>query len=127
MGTRMSTAARLVIQSIREVTIVRFQESSILDTLLIQRISDELSRLVDAKYTRKLVLDFTDVKFLSSSALGVLVTLKKKSDAIKGEVVLCGLRKDLRKIFKITSLEKLFKFADDERGALEVFGVTAAG
>ncbi len=123
----MSTAARLVIQSIREVTIVRFQESSILDTLLIQRISDELSRLVDAKYTRKLVLDFTDVKFLSSSALGVLVTLKKKSDAIKGEVVLCGLRKDLRKIFKITSLEKLFKFADDERGALEVFGVTAAG
>ena len=124
---RMSTAARLVIQSIRDVTIVRFQESSILDTLLIQRISDELSRLVDAKYTRKLVLDFTDVKFLSSSALGVLVTLKKKSDAIKGEVVLCGLRKDLRKIFKITSLEKLFKFADDERGALEVFGVSAAG
>ena len=123
----MSTAAGLVIQSIRDVTIVRFQESSILDTLLIQRISDELSRLVDAKYTRKLVLDFTDVKFLSSSALGVLVTLKKKSDAIKGEVVLCGLRKDLRKIFKITSLEKLFKFADDERGALEVFGVTAAG
>lgn len=123
----MSTAARLVIQSIRDVTIVRFQESSILDTLLIQRISDELSHLVDAKYKRKLLLDFTDVKFLSSSALGVLVALKKKSDAIKGEVVLCGLRKDLRKIFKITSLEKLFKFADDERGALEVFGVTAAG
>lgn len=123
----MSTAARLVIQSIREVTIVRFQESSILDTLLIQRISDDLSHLVDAKHTRKLVLDFTDVKFLSSSALGVLVVLKKKSDAIKGQVVLCGLRKDLRKIFKITSLEKLFKFADDERGALEVFGVTAAG
>lgn len=123
----MSTAARLVIQSIREVTIVRFQESSILDTLLIQRISDDLSHLVDAKHTRKLVLDFTDVKFLSSSALGVLVVLKKKSDAIKGQVVLCGLRKDLRKIFKITSLEKLFKFADDERGALEVFGVTATG
>ncbi len=123
----MSTAARLVIQSIRDVTIVRFQESSILDTLLIQRISDELNHLVDAKYKRKLLLDFTDVKFLSSSALGVLVALKKKSDAIKGEVVLCGLRKDLRKIFKITSLEKLFKFADDERGALEVFGVTAAG
>ena len=123
----MSTAARLVIQSIRDVTIVRFQESSILDTLLIQRISDELNHLVDAKYKRKLLLDFTDVKFLSSSALGVLVALKKKSDAIKGEVVLCGLRKDLRKIFKITSLKKLFKFADDERGALEVFGVTAAG
>ena len=123
----MSTAARLLIQSIRDVTNVRFQESSILDTLLIQRISDELNHLVDAKYKRKLLLDFTDVKFLSSSALGVLVTLKKKSDAIKGEVLLCGLRKDLRKIFKITSLDKLFKFADDERGALEVFGVTAAG
>ncbi len=123
----MSTAARLLIQSIKDVTAVRFQESSILDTRLIQQISEELNHLVEAQHKQKLLLDFTDVKFLSSSALGLLITLKKKMDAIKGELVICGMNKELRKIFRITSLDKLFKFADDEENALGIFGVTSAG
>ncbi len=123
----MSAATRMLVQSIRDVTIVRLRESSILDTQLIQQISEELNQLVDKQNKRKLVLDFADVKFLSSSALGVLVTLKKKSSAIKGDLVICGMNKDLRKIFKITSLDKLFTFKDDEEGALAVFGVTSAG
>ena len=80
----MSTRARLLVQSIKDVTIVQFQESSILDTLMIQGIAEELNHLVEAQHKRKLLLDFTKVKFLSSSALGILVTLKKKMDAIKG-------------------------------------------
>lgn len=123
----MSTASRLLIQSIRDVTIVRFRESAILDTQLIQNISQELNHLVDALHKRKLLLDFTEVKFLSSSALGALVTLKKKTDAVKGDLVICAMNKELRKIFKITSLDKLFKFKNDEESALEVFGVTSFG
>ena len=54
-------------------------------------------------------------------------TDEKKMDAIKGELVICGMNKDLRKVFKITNLDKLFKFADDEPGALELLGTTTAG
>lgn len=123
----MPTAPRLLIQTIRDVTVVRLRESSILDTHLIQQISDELVELVEVKNRKKLLLDFSEVKFLSSSALGVLVTLRKKVEAIKGELVLASMQKDLRKIFKITNLDRLFKFKDDEDSALEVFGMTSAG
>jgi len=47
----MSTAARLLIQSIRDVTIVRFRETSILDTQLIQQISEDLTRLIESQHT----------------------------------------------------------------------------
>ncbi len=123
----MSTTAKLLVQSIKDVTVVQFQESAILDALMIQGISEELNHLVEAQHKQKLLLDFIRVKFLSSSALGILVTLRKKMDAIKGELVICGMNKELRKVFKITNLDKLFKFADDEPGALELLGTTTAG
>lgn len=123
----MSSTARLLVQSIKDVTVVQFQESAILDALMIQGISEELNHLVEAQHKQKLLLDFVRVKFLSSSALGILVTLKKKMDAIKGELVICGMNKELRKVFKITNLDKLFKFADDEPGAMELLGTTTAG
>lgn len=123
----MSTTANLLVQSIKDVTVVQFQESSILDALMIQEISEELNHLVEAQHQQKLLLDFMKVKFLSSSALGILVTLRKKVDANKGDLVICGMNPELRKVFKITNLEKLFKFADDEPSAMALLGATTAG
>ena len=120
-------AGRLFIHPIRDVTVVNFNETAILDTAQVQQIGEELYELIDGQARRKLILDFSNVKFLSSSALGVLITLRKKSEEIKGQVLLCGLRPELRKIFKITNLEKLFEFHDNEERALNVFGVTSMG
>ena len=123
----MATSSRLLIQSIRSVTIVTFQDASILDTVQVEEIGETLYDLVDSRNCKRLVLDFTAVRFLSSSALGILITLQKKAKTIKGQVVLCALKDDLRKVFQITKLEKLFTFAKTEEEALAVFGVTTAG
>lgn len=123
----MPGTSQLLIHPIRDVTIVNFRDASILDALQVQQIGEELFDLVDTKNRRKLILDFSEVKFLSSSALGVLVTLRKKSDAIKGQVLLCGMRPELRKIFKITNLEKLFQFFENEERALNSLGLSTAG
>jgi anti-anti-sigma factor len=55
--------------------------------------------------------------------LGVLVTLNKKAQGIKGTLVICSMRPELRKIFAITNLDKLFKFFDKDGDALGHFGV----
>ncbi len=120
----MSSPSKLRIRSVEDVTVVGLQESSILDTQLIHDIADELDQLIEAENNKKLVLDFTEVQFFSSSALGILVTLSKKMTEIKGELVICALAAELRKVFKITNLDKLFKFADDEDQALQMLGVT---
>ena len=123
-GSQMSSPSKLRIRSVEEVTAVRFQNASILDTQLIHDIADELDRLIEVENKKKLLLDFTEVKFFSSSALGILVTLSKKMAEIEGELVICALAAELRKVFKITNLDKLFKFADDEDQALQMLGVT---
>jgi len=120
-------AARLMIHSMRDVTVVNFEDSSILDAAQIEAIGKALYDLVDVRNVRKLILDFSKVQFLSSSALGVLITLRNKSAAARGTLVICGLRKDLMQVFEITNLKKLFTFRSDEEEALAVFGVTTAG
>ena len=114
----------LLVETIRGVTVVNFGDVSILDSVHIDRIGQELYELVDRFDRRQLVLDFSGVRLLGSQALGVLLTLRKKLQAAKGRLVICGLRPDLRKVFSITKLEKLFKFEPDEEHALNVFGVS---
>jgi len=123
----MATPARLLIHPIRDVTIVNFNETTILDTVQVEQIGEQLYDLVDKRDRKKLILDFSSVRLLSSSALGVLITLHGKAGKIKGRVVLCGLREELMKMFKITKLHKLFTFCDDEEQALAAFGLTTAG
>lgn len=121
----MSSPSKLRIRSVEDVTAVRFQDASILDTQLIHDIAHELDQLIEVENHKKLLLDFTEVTFFSSSALGILVTLSKKMAEIEGELVICALAAELRKVFKITNLDKLFKFADDEDQALQMLGVTS--
>jgi anti-anti-sigma factor len=118
--------AKIVIQRMWDVTIVDFQEARLLEVHQIDAISEELSRLVEKMDRKKLILDFSKVQFLASAAIGMLSTLHKKITAIGGTFVICGLRKDLMKVFEIMKLTKVFKFAANEGEAMRMFGYTAA-
>ena len=113
----------LVITQIRGVVVVSFRDASILDGSTVQSIGKELYALVDEQAHKKIVLDFAQVRFLSSTMIGVLIALHKKSQAIKGRVVLAGLRPELFKVFQIMKLEKTLHFAPDEKQALAGFDV----
>ena len=114
---------RLMIQDYAGVTVVTFNESSILDAAVITQLGQELYDLVDKQAKQKLILDFSNVKFLASQTLGVLLNLNKKASTIKGDVVLCGIRKELMKVFEITQLNKILKFYRDDAEALAAFKV----
>jgi anti-anti-sigma factor len=57
----------------------------------------------------RLVLDFSDVQYLSSNALGKLINLKKKLGAARGRLQFRGLSTDLREVFRITRLDQVFE------------------
>ncbi len=111
----------LLISQIQTVTVVNFGNSAILDGTAVESIRNELYALVDQQARRKIVLDFEKVKFLSSMMLGVLIDLHKRSQAINGTVIVCGLRKDLFKVFKVMNLHKLLDFAKTQEDALGKF------
>ena len=66
-------------------------------------------------------MNFSAVEFLSSAALGKLITLDKKVKARKGELRLSNIRPEIYEVFAITKLNKLFNIKDDEADALASF------
>lgn len=114
---------QLVVQNISGVVVVNFGGTSLLDASAIEAVGRQLYELVDDQARRKILLDFSSVRFLSSSMLGVLVRLHKKAVAIGGRLALLGLQPKLLKVFKITRLDKVFDIYDDEGEAFRSFGV----
>ncbi len=115
-----------VIQDYAGVTVVTIQDSAMLEGHTIARLGQEFYELVDKKNKQKLIVDFSNVRFLSSQVLGILLTLDKKSKAIKGKLALCGLRDELMKVFKISGIDKMFAFFPDDSKALSSFGVNVS-
>lgn len=113
-----ATAGGLVITPAGDALVVTFQNAQILDSLVIETIGQELYALTDQRACRKIVLDFSNVRFLSSQMLGVLMSLQKKSVAIKGRLLLCALQPDLQKVFHIVKLERVLPIVADRQTAL---------
>lgn len=118
----MAAPSGIVVQNMWDVTIVNFEEARLLEVHVIDQIAEQLFKLVDQMDRKKLVLDFSKVQFLASAAVGMLMNLHKKSLAIKGQLVLCGMKKEIMKVFEIMQLTKVLKFAPDEKEALKILG-----
>jgi anti-sigma B factor antagonist len=114
----MDEQPRLKTTESEGVTIVSFQDASILDTGTIQRVARELYETVENAPSRKVVLDFANVRFISSQTLGVLLTLRRKADKADVKVALSCIRPELVRVFEITNLDKLFGFFDSTQGAV---------
>lgn len=117
------SATGLVISKVQGATVVQLTVPSILEGQAIDSLASDLYTLVDEQACRKLIVDFHMVGFLASQMIGVLVALDSKARAIKGKVVLVGIRENLMKVFKITRLDKRLLFAADEGEALRMLGV----
>ena len=103
-----------------DVTVARFRDQEIADPDVLEALSHELYALVETDGRRKLVLDFSDVKFLSSQMLAILITLQKKAALIDGRTVVCGLEPGLSKVFRVTHLTEVLTFAAGRDEAIEL-------
>ncbi|HBO46178.1 MAG TPA: anti-sigma factor antagonist [Planctomycetaceae bacterium] len=117
----MAEYRRLAVNDVGDVTVVRFRDQKILDDLNIQELGRELSRLVEVENRKKLLLNFSAVEFLSSAALGKLITLDKKVKAAAGALKLSNIQPEIYEVFAITKLNRLFDIKDDEADALAAF------
>ncbi|WP_423143000.1 STAS domain-containing protein [Parablastomonas sp. CN1-191] len=66
--------------------------------------------------TRRLVLDMSQVQFVDSTGLGVLVSLLKQMGE-GGRIAVVGAAPGVRRLFQITRLDSLFVLADDAASA----------
>jgi anti-sigma B factor antagonist len=112
---------RLEVEPIGDITVVNFIDKKILDEQNIQVIGEQLFSLVEQEQVKKMLLNFRNVEYLSSAALGKLIALHKKVQAAGGKLVLCSIDPQIYEVFVITKLDKLFKIKKDEQDALQAF------
>jgi anti-anti-sigma regulatory factor len=93
------------------VTVVRFLPNHLYDSLTIQVMGDELSRVVDETVRANLVLDFSRVTRVSSAVLGKFITLHRKVQLARGRLMFCCVPSQLFEFFQITKLDKIFAIA----------------
>jgi anti-sigma B factor antagonist len=108
-----------ILQPIDKVVVVEFRESSLMDPLVLDRTGKRLFSLIDNEDRRNIILDFEKVQYLSSQAIGILLTMHKKIAALgKGRLTLCGVGPKLAELMKITRLDKVLTVKKTQREAL---------
>ncbi len=72
-----------------------------------------------------LVINMCKVEYIDSSGLGALVGGLKRVSERNGKIVIVSDGPQIRKVFEITGLEKVFPIYDEEHHAVEAVGVKA--
>lgn len=80
-----------------------------LDTAASQDVSKELEGL-KTEASKTMILDCTELSYISSSGLRIFLTLRKTASAQGGRVIIRGLSNEIRSVFVMTGFLSLFEF-----------------
>jgi len=104
-----------------EILTIYFNEARILDELVIRQVQEDIIALLGKAEERCVLLDFRRVQFLSSSALGALLRIHKKCKDFQIALRMSNIAPEIMKVFKITSLDTIFRIHKDADDANEAF------
>ncbi|MGF1520721.1 MAG: STAS domain-containing protein [Leptolyngbyaceae cyanobacterium] len=61
----------------------------------------------------KLLVDLSEITFVDSSGLGVLVIALKKVRASEKDMYICSVNEQVRMLFELTSMDRVFEILPD--------------
>jgi len=110
---------RISVEYSTDATIITFTDEKILEEKDIQALQETIMSVIEQGGQISLVLDFCNVRFLSSAVLGLLIRISKKVYENDGQLRLCNINSKVYEIFKITRLTKIFDIYKDVKSAVE--------
>ncbi len=120
----MSTAAGeipFILNKVENWTVIEFRTASLMDPLVLEKTGAALYRLVDEEDRRLIIMDFSQVQYISSQAIGIVLTMNKKLSALKkSKFVLCGVGEKLMQLIKITRLDRLLTIKPTQEEAVKI-------
>jgi anti-sigma B factor antagonist len=119
----MDEKVSVEITSEENTAVVSFKSATISNTEQIAVISKRIRDFIDNNRPNKVIFDFGEVKFFSSLMLGLLLEIRAKLQPYNGEVTISKINPQLHRVFKITNLDKVFRFFPDKQSALKAMSV----
>lgn len=96
-----------------------------IDVYTSPRVKETINELIEGSHYN-FVINLEGVRYIDSTGLGVLIGALKKVREHNGRIVLICTNPQIKKIFNITGLIKIFEIYKDEEEALKSFKTPAA-
>ncbi len=109
---------KIEVEYVQHAAIATLTDEKILDESDIRGLEESIMPLLETSTSVNLVLDFSNVKFLSSAVLGLLIRISRKIYESEGQLKLCGIKPKIQEIFRITRLEQVFDIDADRYDAV---------
>jgi len=108
------------IEHANDVQIVRLDDE-LMDRDSVDSTFRALVQVMNESDSGKLLLEFEDVNFLASPALGILISLHQHSEQNKRHLRLCNLKSAIYDVFSVTQVTRIFNIDNSEAEALANF------
>ncbi len=107
------------IKGSRDGEIFFYSVSGRFDAQTFGQVEEQLKAWLDGGESR-LVGDFTNLEYISSAGLRVLLKITKNLAEKGGRMALCGLKDHIKQVFEITGFSKIIPIAESQPEAMKV-------
>jgi anti-sigma B factor antagonist len=108
---------KIVVEYLADSAVVTLTDEKILEEADIQALENSLTPLIEQNPGIKMILDFSNVEFLSSAVLGLLIRVSKKIYESNGQLKLCNINDKIFQVFTITRLDRIFDIFKTQEAA----------
>jgi anti-anti-sigma factor len=111
--------------TVADVVVARFVVPGLAEGPELNDTYERLQLLIGPARGKSIIIDFSSVQFVASSALSVLITLKHLVESGGGALAVCGLRKQVSQVFRIMGLDRTLAVHTTQDEALAALGAVA--
>ena len=105
------------LELLENIVIIYFK-GRIFDKSEADELYGELDTLISVG-KNKMIVDFSNIDYINSSGLNVLINLLNKSRDSYGELIICNIPEKVLKLIVTSKLENIFKIEDSKESALQ--------
>lgn len=92
-----------------------------LESYHVDEVEKEIKRLIDAEASNNLILNLQDIDYVSSSGIGLFVTIMNILKQRGNKFGICALNSPVKRIMEIVEINTLLQIFKDETEAVEFF------
>jgi anti-sigma B factor antagonist len=70
----------------------------------------------------RMILDLSQLRFVDSSGLGVMLSCLRQLKSVGGDLKLCGMNKPIRALFELVRMHRVFEIFNTREEAAASFG-----
>lgn len=102
-----------------DIVVAAFAIDQVTEDDNVELLGRELFTLTDQLDVKKVILSLHNVKRVTSSVLGKLITLHRKLHRHSGRLILCNIQGEVAAVVHTSRLWNYFQITDDLEGALK--------